>query len=444
MTSSTPQIVNYLRSLEAVRDRSQQVFELAQQGKLDHWTWNQDKLASVVDYCAAIIERDFGTDYSKIPPHCRRNHFTTPTAKPINRISTLFSVDSFPTEPIQRAATLIDLYLVSVLLDAGAGPTWAYTETDEKGNVTWVGGRSEGLAVASWHMFVNGVFSGDKAKPLQVDSKGLKALTPDVLAKHLQVTAENPMAGLEGRCNLLIQLGSALEARPDICATGRPGDMLYYFASSLPATTPQTLPLSTLWSTLFDLLLPIWPARTTLATYPDMPLGDAWPCPALDKALTAQGKPRKDGDFLVPFHKLTQWLCYSLVEAIESDAGWKVDRGRGQTGLPEYRNGGLLVDLGVLSIKPESLPTGSYPNGTDKPPVIEPSHPAVVEWRAVTVIALDKIHELICEKLGVSQQVLSLAQVLEAATWKGGREIAKEKRAGGGPPVDIVSDGTVF
>ena len=34
------------------------------------------------------------------------------------------------------------------------------------------------------------------------------------------------MAGLDGRCTLLIQLGSALAARPDICATGRPGDML--------------------------------------------------------------------------------------------------------------------------------------------------------------------------------------------------------------------------
>jgi len=146
----------------------------------------------------------------------------------------------------------------------------------------------------------------------------------------------------------------------------------------------------------------------------------------------------------VPFHKLTQWLCYSLVEAIESEGGWKVDRGRGQTGLPEYRNGGLLVDHGVLTIRPETLPPNAYPNGKDKPPVLEPSHPAVVEWRAVTVIALDKIHEMLCAKLGITTTDLTLAQVLEAATWKGGREIARAKRPGGGPPVDIISDGTVF
>lgn len=54
----------------------------------------------------------------------------------------------------------------------------------------------------------------------------LKKLTPTILAKHLQVSDANPMAGLEGRSTLLAQLGSALEARPDIVRSGRPGDIL--------------------------------------------------------------------------------------------------------------------------------------------------------------------------------------------------------------------------
>ncbi|GFZ42588.1 hypothetical protein JCM24511_00304 [Saitozyma sp. JCM 24511] len=428
-----PELISYLRSLDAVRDRSQQVFDLAVDGKLDHWDWHEGKLSTVVDFCADIIERN--PDPSA---HCRRNHFLPS----LDRIAVLSNLPSFPSDPTQRATTLIDLYLVSVLLDAGAGPDWTYTEKDERGNVSWKGGRSEGLAVASWHMFVDGVFSGDKSKPLQVDVAGLKALTPEILAEHLQVSGSNPMAGLEGRCNLLIRLGSAIEARPDICATGRPGDILGYFAPRL--STPPTLPLSQFWSTLFSLLLPIWPSRTTLPSYPGFTLGDIWPCPSLSRALDAQGAKREEGDDLVPFHKLTQWLCYSLVEAIEGTAGWKVERGRGQTGLPEYRNGGLLVDHGLLTIRPESLGSEAYPNGKDEPPVLEPGHPAVVEWRAVTVITLDRVHELICKKLGVTTEVLTLAQVLEAATWKGGREIAKVKRAGGGPPIDIISDGTVF
>ncbi|WVQ93418.1 hypothetical protein IAU59_000489 [Kwoniella sp. CBS 9459] len=435
--------VTYLRSLEAVRDRSAQVYELGKAGKLDHWTFNEGKLADAVDYCAKIIERDFGTDYAKIPPHCRRNHFLTPSR---DRIALLLCNPSFPTssQPLAQASALIDLYLVSVLLDAGAGPDWTYTETDEdsKGEVLWKGGRSEGLAVASWHMFVEGLFSSDEKNKFQVDATALKKLTPEILAKHLQVSHANPMAGLEGRCNLLIKLGDALEATPDICQHGRPGDILNYFE---PRISSSVLPLSEFWSTLFDLLLPIWPSRTTLPSSPNEPLGDVWQCPSLSRALDAQSEAKRvEGDDFVPFHKLTQWLCYSLVEAIESQAGWKVDRGRGQTGLPEYRNGGLLVDLGVMTIKPDTLGEGAYPNGQDKPPVLAAFHPAVIEWRSMTVISLDKIHQLICAKLGVSPEVLGLAQVLEAATWKGGREIAKEKREGGGPPVDIISDGTVF
>ncbi|WVO13283.1 hypothetical protein L204_100896 [Cryptococcus depauperatus] len=437
---STPAIVSYLRSLEAVRERSTKVYQLGVENKLDHWIFHQAKLGDVADYCINIIKRDFGADYQSIPPHCRRNHFVTSDN---DRISTLLANSAFPptSRPIDRAGTLIDLYLVSVLLDAGAGPTWAYIETNGKGEVTWKGGRSEGLAVASYHMFIDGLFSSNSSNKFQVDAEGLKSLTPELLSKHLQVSDDNPMAGLEGRCNLLIKLGDALAARPDLVAGGRPGDLLKYFESKLDN---KTLPLATFWATLFELLLPIWPSRVTLPSHSDFPLGDVWPCVSLSRTLNQARAMREEGDDFVPFHKLTQWLCYSLVEAIESEAGWKVQKGLGQTGLPEYRNGGLLVDLGALIIKPDTLGEDAYLNGDDKPPVLNPSHPAVIEWRAMTVICLDTIHSLICEKLDVSQDILSLAQVLEAATWKGGREIAKEKRADGGPPIEIISDGTVF
>jgi len=103
-----------------------------------------------------------------IAAHCRRNHFGTPS---FDRIQTLLEDPRFPKDPLERAATLIDLYIVSVLLDAGAGPDWVYTEKGEEGQEGWKGGRSEGLAVASWHIFVDGVFSSSKASPLQVDGE---------------------------------------------------------------------------------------------------------------------------------------------------------------------------------------------------------------------------------------------------------------------------------
>lgn len=57
----------------------------------------------------------------------------------------------------------------------------------------------------------------------------------------------------------------------------------------------------------------------------------------------------------------------------------------------------------------------------------------------------DRIADAIRANLGLSATELTLAQVLESATWKGGREIAKQKRPEtGGPPIDIESDGTVF
>jgi hypothetical protein len=52
---------------------------------------------------------------------------------------------------------------------------------------------------------------------------------------------------------------------------------------------------------------------------------------------------------------------------------------------------------------------------------------------------------MVRSELGLTKDQLTLAQVLEAATWKGGREIAKMKRPEtGGPPIEIESDGTVF
>jgi len=55
----------------------------------------------------------------------------------------------------------------------------------------------------------------------------------------------------------------------------------------------------------------------------------------------------------------------------------------------------------------------------------------------------DRIAAQIRTTLGTE---LTLPQILESATWKGGREIAKELRGdkGGGPPIEIESDGTVF
>ncbi len=60
--------------------------------------------------------------------------------------------------------------IVSVLLDAGAGAAWQYRDQD--GDVF---SRSEGLAVASFEMFTQGMFSSDPKQPWRADSLGLLA-----------------------------------------------------------------------------------------------------------------------------------------------------------------------------------------------------------------------------------------------------------------------------
>lgn len=126
------------------------------------------------------------------------------------------------------------------------------------------------------------------------------------------------------------------------------------------------------------------------------------------------------------------------------------------TGLPEYRNGGLLVDTGLLTLKQKDRVNGitAYKknaeiDGTSNDevvPLFEPADDVIVEWRAATVGFLDELLDAVNKGLGLNgDDCLSLAQMLEAGTWKGGREIAATTRPQTkGPPIAILSDGTVF
>ncbi|CAE6433279.1 unnamed protein product [Rhizoctonia solani] len=426
---SVESTVAYLRTLPSIRERCSRVHDLAKEGKLEYFDYHPDKEKDVIEFCAKIIERDFGNAYDTIPPHSRWRHFDAGR----ERIAPLLAQWSKELAPLETAKRLIDLFLVSVLLDAGAGNAWAYTET---GGQKF--GRSEGLAIASLDMFLAGFFANDGG--LKVDAPGLKRVTPEKTGEAMQVSASNPMSGLEGRSNLLANLGGALAASPEMFGPdGRPGNLLDFIEKQGKNKDGKThVHISALWHVLIEGLAPIWPAtRTQLG---GVSLGDVWPCSALR---TSPGvSPDTPGSDLVPFHKLSQWLAYSLVEPIEKVLGWKVEGLEDMTGLPEYRNGGLLVDLGVLTLRKETV-SSFYPDPKVDIARLPPSHPAIIEWRAMTVIELDRIAEGLRGHLNAPN--LALAQVLESATWKGGREIAKKKRPEtSGPPIEIESDGTVF
>lgn len=401
-----------LLTASTVRERADRLLELGIAGELDHFAVDLTKLPAVADY---VIEtaRDAYPDL-EIPFHARWRHFE---AGRIDRFGGLVEAAGI-TDPLVFGRAAYDLTIVSVLLDAGAGPDWRYREAATGETFS----RSEGLGVASFAMFASGLFSQDPADPLRADAAALAVLEPSELAEGFQVTSDNPMVGLEGRAKLLNALGRVVADRADLFGAdeARPGGLFDTVLASADAdgrvSAPKILEL------VLEAFGPIWPSRLLRD---GIALGDTWEHRKLVTDDATSG--------LMPFHKLSQWLTYSLIEPLIWTGVEVVDLD-GLTGLPEYRNGGLFLDLGVLVPRDPRAFERRWKAGDE----------FIVEWRALTVALLDRTAALIREKLGMGADVLPLAKVLEGGTWAAGRRIAREKRADGGPPLAIESDGTVF
>jgi hypothetical protein len=249
----------------------------------------------------------------------------------------------------------------------------------------------------------------------------LQSVTEAALADAFQVTAANPLVGLAGRAALLRALGTVVEGAPQYFCTG--GARLGYLFDYLSAQAPEgALPAGQILLAVLESLGPIWPGRLSVG---EVNLGDVWRHSQISGPGMTAG--------LVPFHKLSQWLTYSLIEPILA-AGIRVTGVDELTGLAEYRNGGLLLDLELVTPKHAAVLTHTYP----------PEAEIIVEWRALTVALLDRLAGQVRDHLGVSAEAYPLAKILEGGTWRAGRRIAREKRPDGSPPLRLVSDGTVF
>jgi hypothetical protein len=394
-----------LRTTTAIRDRAGQLSRRARDGDSRWFTVEDDALPTAAEAVAGVTRSRY-PDLA-IPFHSRWRHFE---AGGVDRRTAMDVLDG----PV-RARAMIDLAVVSVLLDAGAGPDWRYDEDTTGQSFT----RSEGLGVASWHAFTSGLFSSDGADPLRVDAAGLRGLTEERLATAFQVSSTNALVGLDGRVSLLRRLGDALAAQPETFGPlGRPGGL---FDTLVPAGDPPTVTAHDILARILDSFSGVWLADNVIG---DQPLGDCWQ----HSAVAGDGLTRG----WMPFHKLSQWLTYSLLEPFQW-AGVTVEGLDALTGLPEYRNGGLLLDTGVLRLRDPDWISKSWAVGDE----------LVVEWRALTVALLDELAPLVRARLGVDADRMPLACVLEGGTWAAGRALAQELR-GGLPPLRISSDGTVF
>jgi uncharacterized protein DUF1688 len=401
-----------LLSAQAVRERAHRMLAIGLQDQLPYFRIDVRRLDVAVDLVLAVMGKNYPA--GDVPFHSRWRHFVVGGK---DRWAAIAAATDWPDRKAQARAEF-DLAIVSVLLDAGAGPAWRYRDAMSGASV----GRSEGLALASLDMFVAGVFSTRAGEPLRVDAEALSRLSAEDLRRGFQIAGDNPLVGVEGRVELLRRLGALLTAKPEIFAksdTPRPGGL---FDHLLSVAGRNAVAGPTVLSELLRQFGPIWPSRMTLG---GVPLGDCWRHPSLttDDATSE----------LVPLHKLSQWLTYSLIEPLQR-AGLSVDDIDGLTGLAEYRNGGLFVDTGVLSFRDPADASRDHDVGSS----------LVVEWRALTVALLDRLADVVRQRMGLDAAAFPLAKILEGGTWAAGRAIAFERRADGSPPVRVISDGTVF
>jgi hypothetical protein len=402
-----------LLSAQAVRERAHRLLELGLAGRLQHFRIDLARLEHTADLVIDTTLAAYPT--FDVPFHSRWRHFVVDGA---DRWKAIASAMTWRNSA-ERARAAFDLAMVSVFLDAGAGPDWTYPDVGSGSRI----GRSEGLAIASLVMFAGGALSSDPDRdPLRVDAAALQEVTAEMLCRVFHVDAGNPLLGVEGRMALLRRLGAVVAAAPDVFATAdspRPGGLFDHLAAN---AGDRSIAAPDVLAAVLRHLGPVWPSRLELD---GVPLGDCWHHPALATDDATSG--------LVPLHKLSQWLTYSLLEPLQ-EAGLAVRDVDGLTGLAEYRNGGLFIDTGVLAL--------SDPAEARRPHAV--SSTLVVEWRALTVALLDRLAAIVRQRLGMDAETLPLAKILQGGTWAAGRQIARAHRPDGAPPLAIISDGTVF
>ncbi len=411
--------VRLLRKPQVVRSRCAAITAAVAAGRSPHFQLDRARLTDVVRRVARLTQERFPD--GRVPLHSRWRQFE---AGGVDR-KALMDARMADLSATEQARTRIDLAVVSVLLDAGPGTEWRFTEAGTGRTAT----GSEGLALASFHAFMGGGFSSDLRVPMRVDAAALERMDGPTLARLFQVRDDNPLVGLEGRVALLRRLGAALRKRPDVFGDpGRPGRLFELLTQPLvgaPGSTLQRIavkrvPAAQILRTLLKAFGGIWPSGQLLG---GRPVGDTWPHPMAGGEGASAGR--------VPFHQMSQWLAYSLVEPLQW-AGIDVEGLDELTGLPDLRHGGLFIDAGVIVPRDPAFASHAYTL----------ADPWVIEWRALAVTLLDEVARDLRLELG--QPALPLAAVLEGGTGLAGRQLAAERRPGGPPPVRVASNGTLF
>ena len=395
--------LNILLKPETIRTRCALFLDAARQSNLIYFKVNDKNMAECVAFISEVTKRNYPN--LTIPYHSRWRN--------VEQYSSDFLKENVRRESddLRFCRAALDFIFVSVLIDSGAGGNWKYIDKVSGDSFT----RSEGLGLSSLRMFESGIFSANPEDHWRVDAITLQTLDEKILLAGMQVTADNHLDGFESRLEILRNLGDALE---HIAKGGgmRPSDLV------LDLVQHNSLDLTQVLEALLRVLAPIWPLGTKIS---GRHYGDVGEHSLLNTTDIATGK--------VPIHKLSQWLTYSLIEPLEN-AGIHVFGIENLTGLGEYRNGGLLIDIGVLELKDPKFRTT----------VAEPTSELVVEWRALTIAILDELVPQVARKLELPEEHFSLLMLLQGGSWSAGRLLAYRRNNNGDPPIKLKNTGAVF
>lgn len=119
--------IEYIFSPLTIRKKSHEIFNLALAGQTNFYI-HSEKLEEVAKFVSSITLENYPD--LNIPFHSRWNHFNVGNIDRIKELKT--ALERFT--PNQRTKSKLDLVVLSVLLDAGAGIRWRYLEKRQEKN----------------------------------------------------------------------------------------------------------------------------------------------------------------------------------------------------------------------------------------------------------------------------------------------------------------------
>ncbi|KAG0745592.1 hypothetical protein G6F57_009175 [Rhizopus arrhizus] len=418
-----------LLGLNLIRERCYKVQEAANRNRLQHFDIDLSKLDEMIQYVISVIKRDYDTP-SDIPVYGRWRHFDVGGKPRLNQL--LQTWTTLGLDNLEQTRKLIDILVIACLMDMKPCQTWAYVEQSTGRRFK----KKDGIAIAILDLFLKGTFSSDPSQPHRVDSEALMNLSFETLCDGLQFNETNTFEGIPERHELLVQLGHVLQNRTDYFGKNtirRPGNLMDYLLDHKTTIKTKKGPLisiETIWPVVQE-MGELWASEENIGGTKG--LGDVWPCAAL-----LNNNSPNSTDHLVPFHKLSQWIVYSIIEPMEKLLGATIEGTDLLTALPDYCNGGLLIDTGFLTLKPKDYERGikNYHTNSLLPhqpkievaPMFEMSDPVVTEWRALTVAYLDVVVDRVRQTFRLPKKMLSLSQLIQGGTWSAGRELAEISR----------------